>query len=199
MFKNYLKIAVRNILKHRGYSAINLFGLVIGLASFIIIMLYVYDELSYDRFHADADRIHRVVYDMTWIDGDGAKMLRTGTPSALKDAMLGEIPEIEQVTRLQGSWDKIVLSNENYTFYGNSFLYVDNSFFDVFSFPFIQGGVHAALTNEHSIVLTESCARKFFGDDDALGQMLLFDQNGPLQVTGIMKMCHHNLNSNLIS
>lgn len=188
MFLTNLKVALRNILKHKGYSAINLFGLVVGLASFMIIMLYVYDELSYDKFHKDSDRIYRVVLDS--IEQDGSKTLQNSTPAALTEALTREIPEIENATRLHPPfWGKASLSNENYKYYDNDFLYIDKSFFNVFSFRFIKGDPQSAFENPFSVVLTESLARRFFGDKNAVGQTLVFNQGGDksLIVTGVIE------------
>jgi len=128
MLKNHLKIAYRTVVKQKVYACINILGLVAGMTSFIIIMLYVYDELSYDQFHTDSDRIYRVVVDR--VGADGSKSPRIPTPGALKEAMLREIPEIEHATRLHPAyWGKALLTNGDYTFYDDSFLYVDHSFF----------------------------------------------------------------------
>jgi putative ABC transport system permease protein len=155
MFKNYFTIAVRNTIKHKGYSFINIIGLAVGLASFIVIMLYVYDELSYDQFHTDADRIYRVVFART--ERDGSNSSRIDTPGALKEAMVEEISEIEHATRLHSSsWGKVLLSNAKYTYYDKNLLYVGASFFDVFSSQFIDGEANSAFVHPGSIVLTES-------------------------------------------
>ena len=102
----------------------------------MVIMLYVYDELSYDQFHTDADRIYRLAYEQV---GEGYNRQRIEAPGALKEAMLRDVPEIERATHLYPSyWGKVLLSNETYTYYDNRLLYVDDLFFDVFSFPFIR-------------------------------------------------------------
>lgn len=189
MLKNHLKITYRTIAKSKIYTGINIFGLVVGISSFIIIMLYVRDELSYDQFHKDANRIYRVVVDH--IEANGSVSPRTSTPGALAKAMLREIPEVEQATYLHTpGWGKALLSNENYTFYGKSFLYVNDAFFDVFSFHFIQGNAQSALTDPASVVLTESMARRFFGNNNALGRMLTFNQLKQdliVKVSGVIK------------
>jgi putative ABC transport system permease protein len=186
MLKNHFKIAYRTIVKQKFYACINIFGMVIGLTSFVIIMLYLRDELSYDQYHSHADRIYRVVVDR--VVADGSKSPRIATPGALKEAMLREIPEIEQATRLYPSyWGKALLSDENYAFYDKSFLYVDNSFFNIFSFQFIYGDAKSALADPSSIVLTESFARRFFGNNDSLGQILTLNQKHALKVSGIIE------------
>ncbi len=186
MFKNNFKIAVRNTLKHKSYATINLFGLAIGLAAFAIIVLYVYDEISYDKYHADANRIYRIVYDRT--SPEGFMSPRIATPGALKAGILREIPEVEQATHLLPSyWGKVLLSNETYSYYDANFLYADDSFFDVFSFQFIEGDAVSALSDPTSIVLTQSFAERFFGSNIALGQTLKFNKHRDLKVTGIIR------------
>ena len=185
MFKNYLTVDLRTLRKQKGYAFINIGGLAVGLACFTIILLYVHDELSYDQFHIDADRIHRVAHDQV---GAGFNRRIIAAPGALKNAMLREIPEIEQATHLYLSyWGDALLSNEKYTYYDNRLLYVDDSFLDVFSFHFIHGDAQSAFADPASVVLTESVAERFFGNEDALGQTLTFNQNKPLRVTGIIE------------
>lgn len=185
MLKNHLKIALRSAIKQKGYTVINLFGLVIGLASFIIIMLYVYDELSYDEFHTDADRIHRVVFGQ---QNEAVTKSRVHSPGPMKNALVSEIPEIEEATNLMGPyWGKVNLANEKFTYYDNNFLFVDNSFLNFFSFSFVKGDPQSALNDSATIILTESAAQKFFGSEEALGKTLIYNQNTPLKITGIIK------------
>lgn len=185
LLSNYLKVAWRNLYKHKIYAAINIFGLVIGITSFLIIMLYVCDEVSYDQFHNNADHIHRVVLDQ--IGTDGSLQQRSTTPGALKDAVIQNVPEIEQATHLYPSyWGKVLLSNDHNTFHDKQFLYVDNTFFDVFTFQFIQGNAQSALTHRTDIVLTESFAKRFFEDGKALGKTLTFNQKTLLKVSGVI-------------
>ena len=189
LLANYFKIAWRNLYKHKTYASINIFGLVVGITSFIIIMLYVRDEFSYDQFHTHANRIHRIVVDH--IETNGTKSPRIATPGALTEAIKRLIPDIEHATYLHtASWGKALLSNENHTFFGQNFLYVNDSFFDVFSFPLIHGNTKSALTDPASVVLTESMAKKFFGTNKALGQTLTFNQfkqDVSLKVSGVIK------------
>jgi len=186
MFKNHLKIALRTIAKHKAFSAINLFGLAVGIACFAVIMLYVQDELAYDKFHVDADRIYRVVKD--FVNEDGSKLPDATTPPALMPALAREIPEIETATRIFPSWGyKPLLTYGEKTFYEERFLRVDSSFFEVFSFPFVRGEAKSAFAQRTSIVLTESLAKKYFGDEDPMGKTLLIDHGNPVQVTGILK------------
>ncbi|MCI0692125.1 ABC transporter permease [candidate division KSB1 bacterium] len=186
MLKNYLLIALRTILKHKAFSAINLFGLAVGIACFVVIMLYVQDELAYDSFHADADRIYRVVKD--FVNDDGSKVPDATTPPGLMPAMAREIPEIEQAVRIFPSWGyKPLLTYGEKTFYEERFLRVDSTFFEIFSFPFVRGEAKSAFAQPLSIVLTQSLAKKYFGDEDPMGKTLVFERRHPLQVSGILE------------
>ncbi len=186
MFKNHFKITIRTTIRHKVYSAINIFGLAAGIASFIIIMLYIHDESSYDQFHSDADRIHRVVHDDVFraFGGQSRAIL---TPGALKEAILNEVPEVEQATHFHSVWEKTPLSNEKYTYYDNKFLHIDASFFDIFSFQFIHGDAKSTFENLSSIILTKRLANKFFGHTDVIGELLTFDQKTVLKITGVLE------------
>ena len=191
MFNNYLKIAFRNILWYKAYSFINIAGLAVGIACFAIIMLYIHDELSYDKFHKDFNRIYRVAVEHSASDGSKSAMVRA--PSALIPAMLHNIPEVEKGTHFCPipSWGKAKLSNPNATYYDDKMLYVDSTFFDIFSFSFVQGDAKSALTNPSSVVITENLARRFFGDENAVGEILLFSRNKtrnePLLVSAVIE------------
>ncbi|MFT4024640.1 MAG: ABC transporter permease [Flavihumibacter sp.] len=169
MFRNYIKIAWRNLLRNKTYSVINVLGLAVGLACFLTITLYVLDELSYDRFQRYADRIYRVNAD---IHIGGA-----GIHGAISSDMMGQIlkkdyPQVEQYTRMY--------TNDGYKLVkkGNSFMKeekvanVDSTFFDLFSFPAIAGDTHTALDEPNTVVVTESTARKYFGTTDVVGKLI---------------------------
>jgi putative ABC transport system permease protein len=189
MFKNYLKIAFRHLIKHKRYSLINILGLSIGLACFILIMLWVQDELSYDRFHKNVDHIYLVLRsDIGITSGVTSKMLAP----ALKD----EMPEVIEATSFIQfpSSIKLYLKYKNMGFEEN-FSLVDPQFFDIFSFNFKDGNPQSAFLNPNSIVLTESMAQKYFGDKNALGESLnltLLGQTRTLKVTGILENIPHN-------
>jgi putative ABC transport system permease protein len=182
----HLKVAFRTITRHTGYSLINLFGLAIGIACALIIVLFVRDEMSYDRFHSDADDIYRIVVDRFGVDGSVTP--RIGTPGALAEAAVKEIPEIQQATRLNPTyWGKVLLSDDkNNSYYGDDLLYVDNSFLDVFSFPLVAGDAESALHDPLSIVLTETFAARFFETRDAVGRTLILNGTA-MQVTGVLQ------------
>ncbi len=189
MLKNYFKIAFRNLIKHKKFSIINILGLAIGLACFILIMLWVQDELSYDRFHKNADHIYLVLRsDIGITSGVTCKMLAP----ALKD----ELPEVIDAT----SFVQLPASIKSYLKYKDkgfeeNFSLIDPQFFDIFSFGFKDGNPQSAFLNPNSIVLTESMAQKYFGDKNALGKSLnltLLGQKRTLKVTGILENIPHN-------
>lgn len=191
MLRNHLKIARRTILKYRNFTAINLFGLAVGISCFTVIMLYIYDELSYDKYHADAEKIYRVTIDRV-LKG-GAKNHTVWTETALASAIEQEIPEIDKVTRIcrNPAWGKASLTYKEDQYYDDKGLYVDNTFFDVFSFSFVQGSKESAFESAESVILTASLARKFFGDESAIGKTLHCDHytfnRKPLRVSGVVE------------
>ena len=186
MFRNYLKIAVRTLLKNKKLSVINIFGLAIGMACSLMIFLFVEDELSYDRFHKDSQSIYRVVKD--FINDDGSRIPDATTPAPLAAAMQREIPEVVSVTRIHPNWGGTTLVE-----YGDKQIVeekvwrVDSSFFDVFTFPLIKGDSKTALSDINSIILTESSARRYFGDEDPIGETLKLNQRDDVTVTAVMK------------
>ena len=153
MFRNYLKIAIRTLLKNKKLSLINIFGLATGMACSLLIFLFVQDELSYDRFHKDSESIYRVVKD--FINDDGSRIPDATTPAPLAAAMQEEIPEVVSVARVHPNWGGTTLVE-----YGEKKLSeekvwrVDSSFFDVFTFPFVKGDPRTALSDVNSIILT---------------------------------------------
>lgn len=186
MIRNYIVVALRNLWRQRGYTLINIFGLTIGLASSIFILLYVINELTYDRFHEKSDRIYRV-----WISGSmpATEMRDAVTAPPMAEALLNEYPEVEQVVRLyqSGGWlvrqgDRVFHETEQ------EFIFADSSFFDVFSFRLLKGDPETCLRDPRSIVLTEAYATKYFGDEDPMGKTLKIEQDTNLSViTGVME------------
>jgi len=186
MIRNYFKIAFRNLLRYKGFSFINIFGLATGLACSLLIFLFVKDEISYDRFHKDADNIYRIVKD--FVNDDGSRLPDATTPPAVAPALQKEIPEVENVTRVFPGWGRdFLIKYEDKKLLEQNLYRVDSSFFDVFSFPFVKGNAKTAFTNINSIVLTQSTAKKYFGDKDAIGKILSVDNLGDMMVSGVLK------------
>jgi len=186
MLKNYLKIALRNLGRHKGYTFINVAGLAVGLASFLLILLYVQDELRFDRFHEKADRIFRVVESRTSPDqGDRYYVYLMGP---LAPTLVNELPEVTDAVRMVSRWSagrRTASYGEN-RFYEGDYLFVEPSFFEVFDFALVRGDPQTALTDPLTVVLTEASARKYFGEEDPFGKILSVEQYGDLQVTGIL-------------
>jgi len=158
MFKNYLKIALRHLQKSKLYAFVNILGLAIGITSCLLIGIYIFDELSYDRFHKNADRTVRVTWEYYFGEGDVNKVALTGTK--VGPQFQRTFPEVETYARVL----KIprVISYNNQAFDEKNFLYADSSFFSVFSFPLIKGDPATALDAPEKLVITQSAAKKYF-------------------------------------
>lgn len=188
MLQNYVKIAFRNLIKHKGYTLINISGLAVGITCCVLIMLFVIDELSYDRFHVDTDRIYRANLKARL----NSKDLRMAmTPAPMADALVKIFPEIESSARLKKEGNFTVRYGDK-IFNEKRFYFGDPSVFDVFSFALINGDPKTALTEPNSIVLTEETAQKYFGDENPVGKILLMDGKNDYKVTGVMKNIPHN-------
>jgi putative ABC transport system permease protein len=187
MLKNYIKIALRNIVRHKGYSVINIAGLAVGMACCILILLWVQHELSYDRLHENADQLYRIYY--TNENYEGHAIYLPGTLAAyLKD----NYPGIIKATSYKHWQKKISVGENSYLSAGS---YVDPEFFEMFTFPFVKGDPKKAFNDPNSIVITEDLASKLFGNDDPLGQTVsyyAFSEGVDLKVTGVMKNIPHN-------
>lgn len=173
MYQNYLKISVRNLLKQKLYSVLNIGGLSIGLTCFIIIMLYVQHELSFDSFYKNTDRIYRVYQQQIGNTHLGTDYFAV-TPALLPTVLQQEYPEIEYATSVTD--EVALLSVDEHHFYEKG-LAADHHFFEVFGLPFLQGNSKQALQDSKSIILTKLLARKMFGKEDPIGQFIKY-QNG---------------------
>ncbi|MEP7109989.1 MAG: ABC transporter permease [Ferruginibacter sp.] len=184
MFKNYFKIAFRNIARHKAYAAINIFGLALGLAAFWMIVLYIADELSYDRYNTKANRICRVVQHARWAEND---LHEAPTSAPFAPALKESFPEIEQATRILTEGDGIISYKEK-TLKVDNIFFADKNIFQVFTFPFLFGDPSSALVAPQGIVIDESLAIKLFGDaQKALNETIYFQNNFPNKITGIIK------------
>ena len=191
MFKNYFKVALRNIQRHKAFSFINITGLAIGMACCILIMLWVQDELSYDKFHENKDTLYRMINQNLDAKGDlGGSTI----PYALAPIVKSEFPEIASFTRYQDlSWRySCSFTYQEKKFYEQDFILADPSFFEMFSFPFITGNPQTALKDPNSIVLTQDTAHKYFGEEDPMGKALRFNNGTDLKVTGVIQNLPHN-------
>ena len=166
MLKNNLKVAFRYLFRHKGYTFINVFGLAVGVACCILIMLFVRSEWSYDKFHSKADRIYRI-----WLDEvyEGSRFTNTTTPVPLAPAFQANIPEVDAVCR-NFVFSALVKSGDN-TF-NESINMVDSNFFNVFDFKILEGSKKEPLNNQNALVISKRLARKYFGNDNPLGKNL---------------------------
>ena len=185
MLSSYIKIALRNLKKYKGYSLINIAGLGIGMACCILILLYVQHELSYDRFHEKGERIYRASRE--WFNANGETSLHLGhVAPPIGPLLAADFPEIEEVTRLLG-FSALVSQGERFYQEDNIF-FAEANLFKVFTFPFLQGNPESALAQPNSVVISESTARKYFPDGNALDQSLRFSVRGmevDFKVTGV--------------
>ena len=184
MLKNYLKITLRNLKKHKSFSFINITGLAIGLTCMILMLVYVHHELSYDRFHKNAENIFKVVHKT----GEDWNAL---TPGALKPVLQDEMPEVISAARVC-PWGGYIdfngsISHEGHRYAEDRFFIVDAEFLDIFTFPLISGNPEKALSEPFSIVLTQEMAEKYFGKENPLGKILKFDNRDDYKITGILK------------
>lgn len=189
MIKNYFKTAYRSLLKNKGFTFLNVLGLSVGLATCLLIVFYVVDELSYDRYNAKADRIYRITEDVKL---NGNAQISATSEAPLLGA-LSSFPEIEKSTRLIDAGGIFMSASKFYVKKGNdnirekNVVYAENSLFDVFTLPMIDGSPSTALNEPHSAVITESTAKKYFNKVNVVGQALMINDTSVYKITGVIK------------
>ncbi|GAB5527795.1 MAG: ABC transporter permease [Roseivirga sp.] len=184
MLRNYFTISLRNMLKRKLFASINILGMTAGIAACLLIALYIIDEFSYDRFHADAHRIYQVGLHKKFSEQD---VRSASICPPLADAMMTEIPEVESTLRLH-RWGKPVLRYGENAFTEDKVFFTESNFFEFFSFRLISGNAKTALKEPNSVVLTEKTARKYFGDENPLGKLILMGESQDkvqYKVTGV--------------
>jgi len=197
MFKNYFKIAFRSLWKNKGYSTINILGLAVGLATCLVIILYVVDELSYDRFYKNAGNIYRINSDIKF---GGANLHFVQTSDMMGQLLKKDYPQVEGYARLyNNNGDKLIKK-------GNEFIdelrvaHVDSTFFRVFDLPVIEGDTRTALDEPNTVVITESVAKKYFNDVHVVGKTIE-EKDGqstrPYKITAVIKDIPHNTHLNV--
>lgn len=179
MIKNYLKIALRNLLLHKAYSAINILGLSVGMTCSILILLWVRNELSYDRFHANSNYLYRIVCEAS---GFKAAVNPAGMPAGLK----AELPVIKDFVRISTPSTTLFEYN-NRKFEEKRVFYADSNFLDLFSFPLLSGDPQKALMRVDAVLITEAAAKKYFGNENPIGKLLKKNNNKNVIVSGILK------------
>ncbi len=190
MLRNYIKIALRNLFRNKLYSLINLLGLAIGMAACLMIFLWVQDELSYDRFHQNAERIYRVERKFDFRDMHGQAPITSGPYGP---ALVRDYPEIENFVRLDR--EELSIKDHRNIFRKQPLIFADNAIFEIFDFSLEEGDPKTALTEPNSIVLTRENALRYLGTEEAVGESLTLDWNGTLtdfQITGILEEVPHN-------
>ena len=186
MIRNYLKIAWRNLLRNKAFSLINIAGLAIGLSCFLLISLYVLDELSYDKFNRNADRIYRVNSDIRFGGGELNMALSSDMTGQV---MKSDYPQVEQYTRIYNNIVAKLIKKGNAYIQEPRTAHVDSTFFEVFTFPALEGDTRTALDQPNTVVITESAAKKYFGNPDALGKIIeTYDRGGTsYKVTAVIR------------
>jgi putative ABC transport system permease protein len=183
MFKNYIKTAVRSLYKNKGFTAINILGLALGLATCLLIVFYVVDELSYDRYNTKANRIYRVNEDLKL--GENNVQYAVAMPPLAKTLKV-EYPYIEDATRIKAAGTTHVKKG-NGNIVENKVGFVDANIFNVFTLPMISGDPKTALLEPNTVVITESTAKKYFNTTDAVGKTIVFNEKENFKVTGVIK------------
>ncbi len=184
MIRNYLTIAIRNLLRQPVYSLINIVGLAIGMAACMLIVLYIQDELSYDRYHPNAEQIYRIVDD---IESGGQTIQTAGSPLSWAPALKRDYPEVEQFVRMRGTGTSWLFKVGESHFYEKKVIWAETTLFDLFDMPLISGDPKTALAEPFTIVISEEMAAKYFGGEEAMGQIMGVDNTYDFRVTGIMR------------
>jgi predicted permease len=183
MLKNYLTVAFRNLRRYKGYSFLNIAGLATGMACSMLILLWVRDELSYDRFHPNADRLYRIVAHASGIDASICS-------APLPPAMAAQMPEVAGMVRLQRASHLFSVGDRSFT--EENVYYADSSLLQLFHFPLVKGNPKTALSGPGGLLLTEDAARKYFGNEDPVGKTLLMERKTSFTVTGVLRNIPRN-------
>lgn len=192
MFRNYLKVALRNLWKNKAFSAINILGLSVGIATCLLITLYVLDELSYDAYNDKADRIYRVDVDLKF-GGAEQKFAVASAPMAF--TMVKDYPQVENAVRFRNYGPSVVKKGEQ-NIREEHVIFADSTLFAVFTLPMIAGDRNTALKEPNSLVITKHIAEKYFGSTDVIGKTLRFDNRTDYKITGVIKNVPENSHFN---
>jgi len=183
MFKNYIKIAFRNILKQKAYSIINIFGLALGLAACILVGLFIWQDLNYDNYHENSEIISRI--SVQTITPAGLNHTAE-TPALVAPTLLQNFPEIDKLTRIFFS-SKDLITYEDKKFYEEELIFADKDFFDMFTFKALQGNSATFLKDKNSVIISEKMADKYFGSEDPIGKTINYENKIDLEITGVIE------------
>src|SRR5579862_1306108 len=187
MFRNYFKTAIRNLLKNKGFTVINILGLSLGLATCLLIIFYVKDELSFDKYNVKADRIYRVDFEVKFGNNSNSY---AAVAAPIAGELKKDFPSVEQAIRLRPLYENPTgyrVKKGNTSIQEKNIIYADAGLFDVFSFPMIDGNPVTALSEPNTVVITESTAKKYFNNPNVVGQSLVFDDTINYKITGVIK------------
>lgn len=187
MFKNYLKVALRNIARHKGHSLINIVGLAIGIATCLLLFMWVLDELSYDRYHENADRIYRVIGQNV---NENGNFLLASTPAPLGPALVREFSWIQRAVRLARAVDIMVEYNEKH--FHEEIFFVDPEIFDIFTVPLVSGDPQTILKDPNTILISEEMKEKYFGPEDPIMKTITLNDRLEFKITGVFKTMPRN-------
>lgn len=176
MLRNYITIAIRNLHRHAGYALLNILGLSIGLTCCILLVLYIQHELSYDRFHRNSDQLYRLVGDRF-----------APTPAPWAPALVRDFPEVLAAVRVKTPFSRWYVRAGDRRFWEKGFYFADAAFFDMFSFPLLAGNPNTVLAAPNAVVISESAAHKYFGNEDPVGKTLTIENQFEITVTGVMQ------------
>ncbi len=196
MIKNYLLIAFRNLLKNKGFSFINIFGLAIGMAACLLILQYVTFELSFDKFHTKGDRIYRINQDR--YDNGKLSTRWAGGAFAPGSEFKAQLPDIEDFVKMVPAGQVLVNYKDQKIVIKDQYDYfVSGSFFNIFSYPLLSGDPKTALQEPNSVVISETIAKKLFNNSNPVGQTLVMNNDKPIKITGVMKDMPENTHMKL--
>ena len=187
MWKNYLKIAFRNLSRNKGFSILNISGLAIGMASAILILLWVQSELGFDRFYKNIDRLYKVWSRDKSIHGFNCTV---ATDQMMAPALRKDYPEVEKACRVHWEEEPLLMAGEKRMYVKNSI--VDPDFLTMFGFPLLEGNVNSALSHPYDIVITEKLAKKLFGNEDGMGKKIRLNDRDDFIVSAVMKDLPNN-------
>ncbi len=180
MISNYIKVAIRNLLRQKGFSFINILGLALGITCTALIGMWVNDELSYDRFHKDYDRMYRITATLPEL-----KVHAAVSSAPLAIAIKNELPEVEEAVRIS-NFNRDLMQVGDVKFEEKGIIYADSNFFKMFTFPFIKGDIERALQNPEGIVITEEMAMKYFGSTDVIEKTIRKNNKDDFTITGVI-------------